>query len=183
MDFLDFASLTVLEDAVRFSAVDRKSIDLRLAPWTTPRRRAPPEAQSVGIFQLESVGCATSSQVLRTRSSTHLITIGALFRPGPIQSGMIDDFAKRKHGSGVTHMHPSLKLDLEEDVRRDRLPGPGDADREPPGGVLRWRRPTSSAARWERRCPRRWPARKSAFVEGCAQNKVPKKKAEEIFDL
>ena len=66
-----------------------------------------------------------------------LTALNALYRPGPIQGGMIDDFIDRKHGrKKIEYELPELEEILRRDLRRDRLSGTGDADRQPPGRIL-----------------------------------------------
>ena len=61
-----------------------------------------------------------------------LTALNALYRPGPIQGGMIDDFIDRKHGrKRIEYELPELKEILAGDAGRHRLSGTGHADREP----------------------------------------------------
>src|SRR5206468_2291595 len=112
MDFLGLRTLTVLDDATRLILESAgKSIDLPSLPLDDAETYALlQKAQTVGIFQLESGGMRDLLRKVLPDTFEDIIAINALFRPGPIQSGMIDDFAKRKHGKQrVTHMHPSLE--------------------------------------------------------------------------
>jgi len=141
------------------------------------------KAQTVGIFQLESGGMRDLLRKVLPDTFEDIIAINAPFRPGPIQSGMIDDFAKRKHGKQrVTHMHPALEPILRKTygviVYQDqvmqianRLAGFTLAQAD----LLR--------RAMGKKMPEEMASQKSAFMEGCARNDVPKKKAGEIFDL
>jgi DNA polymerase-3 subunit alpha len=185
MDFLGLRTLTVLENATRLvegstgERVDLASIALDDAPTYALLGRA----QTVGIFQLESGGMRDLLRKVLPDNFEDIIAINALFRPGPIQSGMIDDFAKRKHGKQrVTYMHPSLESILRKTygviVYQDqvmqianRLAGFSLAQADLLRRAMGKKKPEEMAKQ------------KSAFLEGCAKNKVTPKKAEEIFDL
>ena len=185
MDFLGLRTLTVLEDASRFAAgaagapVDLKEIPLDDAATFALLSKA----QTIGVFQLESSGMRELLRKVLPDSFEDIIAINALFRPGPIQSGMLDDFAKRKHGKQkVTYMHPVLEpilkntlgvIAYQDQVMQiaNRLAGFTLAQ----GDLLR--------RAMGKKKPEEMARMKQAFIEGCAKNQVAKKKAEEIFDL
>jgi DNA polymerase-3 subunit alpha len=185
MDFLGLRTLTVLEDAVRNAreatgaAVDLKSIPLD----DPPTYELLGKAQTVGVFQLESSGMRELLRKLMPDTFEDIIAINALFRPGPIQSGMIDDFVKRKHGKQkVTYMHPALEpilrptygvIAYQDQVMQiaNRLAGFTLAQADLLRRAMGKKKPEEMARM------------KQAFLEGCAAREVPKKKAEEIFDL
>lgn len=65
---------------------------------------------TVGVFQLESSGMRKLVTSLRPSKFEDLIAVLALFRPGPLDSGMVDEFIKRKHGdTAIEHLHPDLE--------------------------------------------------------------------------
>ncbi len=185
MDFLGLRTLTVLDEAVRIvrestgASIELTSLPLDDAPTYALLQRA----QTVGIFQLDSGGMRDLLRKVLPDHFEDIIAINALFRPGPIQSGMIDDFAKRKHGKQrVTYMHASLESILKKTygviVYQDqvmlianRLAGFSLAQAD----LLR--------RAMGKKLPEEMARHKSAFVEGCARNKVTTRKAEEIFDL
>jgi len=185
MDFLGLRTLTVLDDTVRtVHASTGQAIDLGALPLDDPDTYSLlQKAQTVGIFQLESGGMRDLLRKVLPDTFEDIIAINALFRPGPIQSGMIDDFAKRKHGKQrVTYMHPSLETILKKTygviVYQDqvmqianRLAGFSLAQADLLRRAMGKKKPEEMASQ------------KSAFVEGCGRNKVAAKKAEEIFDL
>ena len=73
------------------------------------------EANTVGIFQLESRGMRRVLKDLRPDSLEDLTALLALFRPGPIQSGVVDLFIRRKHGKEVVdYLHPLLESVLKK---------------------------------------------------------------------
>ena len=107
---------------------------------------------------------------------------GRAYRPGPMAH--IPRFVRCKHGmEKLEYPHPSLKRPARRDVRRHRLPGPGDADRSDHRRTIRSARPTSFAGRWARRKRRRW--RSSAKTSSRAQRRTasPKRTPNNIFDL
>ena len=66
-----------------------------------------------------------------------LTALNALYRPGPIQGGMIDDFINRKHGkTKVSYELPQLQDILGRNLRRHLVSGTGDADRQPLGELF-----------------------------------------------
>ena len=185
MDFLGLRTLTVLEDAVRLAReACGAEIDLASLPLDDPDTfTLLGKAQTIGIFQLESGGMRDLLRKVVPDTFEDIIAINALFRPGPIQSGMIDDFAKRKHGKQrVSYMHPKLEPILKKTygviVYQDqvmqaanRLAGFSLAQADLLRRAMGKKKPEEMAKM------------KSAFIEGCVANQVPAKKAEEIFDL
>lgn len=82
-----------------------------------------------GIFQVESTGMRKYLRMLKPNCFEDLIAMLALYRPGPLNSGMVDEFIKRKHGEiEVTYPLPELENCLKGHLRRYRLSGTGDAD-------------------------------------------------------
>ena len=70
---------------------------------------------TVGVFQLESSGMRTILKNLKPEQFRDIIALVALYRPGPLGSGMVDDFISRKHGeTQATYLHEALKPILEE---------------------------------------------------------------------
>jgi DNA polymerase-3 subunit alpha len=187
MDFLGLRTLTVLEDALRHVADLREgaALDLKAIPLDDPATfDLLQKAQSVGVFQLESSGMRDLLRKVLPDTFEDIIAINALFRPGPIQSGMIDDFVKRKHGKQkVVYMHPVLEPILrntygvivyQDQVMQiaNRLAGFTLAQAD----LLR--------RAMGKKMPEEMARMKATFLEGCAAtHQVPKKKAEEIFDL
>ena len=185
MDFLGLTTLTVLDDTVRLIRQNRGA---EVALDTLPLDDAPTyqlfaRGDTTAIFQFESHGMRDILRRYQPTRLEDLTALNALYRPGPIQGGMIDDFISRKHGKKkVTYDLPELKEILEEtygvmlyqeQVMRiaSRLAGfsLGEAD------LLR--RAMGKKKREE------MAAQRKKFVDGCEANKIPSKKAEKIFDL
>ena len=69
--------------------------------------------KTVGLFQVESAGMREALIQMKPNHIEDIIALVALYRPGPIQSGMVDDFIDRKNGANVEYLHPLI-----EDVLR-----------------------------------------------------------------
>ena len=113
-----------------------------------------------------------------------LTALNALYRPGPIQGGMIDDFIARKHGKKkVTYDLPELRGNSCRNLGRDSLPGTGDADREPPGGLFAGRCRLAPPRDGQEETRRNGGAARKIPGRMRSRAKFPQKKAEKIFDL
>ena len=119
-DFLGLKTLTIIEWAVRI--INQTYPDRKLDITRIPTRDAKTfellrSSQTAAIFQLESNGMRDLIKRLRPDQFGDLVALVALFRPGPLQSGMVDDFMTRKHASNkadIDYLHPDLKPVLEE---------------------------------------------------------------------
>ncbi len=113
MDFLGLRTLTVIEDALRFINEGRPEAE-RLAARDIPLDDALTftllrAADTVGTFQLESAGMRDILRRLQPTEFNDIVATNALFRPGPIGSGMVDDFIDRKRGrTKIAYPHPDL---------------------------------------------------------------------------
>ncbi|HEY6466169.1 MAG TPA: DNA polymerase III subunit alpha [Candidatus Acidoferrales bacterium] len=185
MDFLGLTTLTVLDDAVRMIKQNRgETVDLESLPLDDKATYDLfSRADVTGIFQFESHGMRDILRQYQPSRLEDLTALNALYRPGPIQGGMIPDFIARKHGKKeVKYDLPELKEILsetwgvilyQEQVMQiaNRLAGfsLGDAD------ILR--------RAMGKKKPEEMAAQREKFLAGCAAHKVPQKKAEKIFDL
>ena len=100
MDFLGLRTLTVIDDTLKIIKRTQKK-DIEWPPREQDDKKTfemLKEAQSIGVFQLESSGMRDILKKLKPDKFEDLIAILALYRPGPIGSGMVDEFIKRKHG-------------------------------------------------------------------------------------
>ncbi|MBD3161108.1 MAG: DNA polymerase III subunit alpha [Candidatus Eisenbacteria bacterium] len=112
MDFLGLRTLTVLEDCLAaIEANHGTAIDLDRIPLDEEEVYALfARGETVGIFQFESSGMTEYLRKLRPHALEDLIAMNALYRPGPLKSGMIDDFIRRKHGQKkIEYPHPRLE--------------------------------------------------------------------------
>jgi DNA polymerase-3 subunit alpha len=117
MDFLGLRTLTVVDDALRMIEKNHNiKLDIDGIPLDDPRvYKQFCDGHTVGIFQFESSGMRDYLVKLAPENLGDLIAMNALYRPGPLDAGTIDDYIKRKHGEDeVTYIHPKLEPILEE---------------------------------------------------------------------
>ncbi|MFQ6078173.1 MAG: DNA polymerase III subunit alpha, partial [Thermodesulfobacteriota bacterium] len=184
-DFLGLKTLTVLDKAVEMinrngdreidihhlDLGDEKAFELLGSGATT------------GIFQLESSGMKELLVKLKPESFDDIIALVALHRPGPLGSGMVDDFIKRKHGKVPIHFEiPQMEEILRETygviVYQEqvmKIAGSlanfslGDAD------VLR--------RAMSKKDPKEMEKQKEKFLEGARKKGIDSQKADRVFDL
>ncbi len=103
-DFLGLRTLTIIDWALQSIQKVRQQkgeapLDLELLPLDdAPTYRMIEEGRTTAVFQLESQGMKNLQRKLKPSNFEDLIALVALFRPGPLDSGMVDDFINRKHG-------------------------------------------------------------------------------------
>ena len=115
------------------------------------------EADSVGVFQVESRAQMATLPRLKPRTFYDLVVEVALIRPGPIQGGSVHPYIRRRNGQeAVTYLHPLLEKSLAEDPGRTAVPGAAHADGHRRGRLHRRPRPTSCARPWAPSAA--WPA-------------------------
>jgi DNA polymerase-3 subunit alpha len=116
MDFLGLRTLTVIDKALRHLP-DLGAGPLRPGeiPLDDPEvYQMLGRGDTIGVFQLESSGMREILRRLRPSGFGDITAVNALFRPGPLGSGMVDDFIERKHGrKQVEYLHPMLEPILE----------------------------------------------------------------------
>lgn len=185
MDFLGLRTLTVINKAIDMIEenhgvkVDFQTVDLN----DPPTYELLCQGDSIGVFQLESNGLRAIMKELAPTNLEEIIALVALYRPGPLNSGMVEDFIERKHGrKEIEYLHPSLKPILEptygvilyqEQVMRiaSDLAGftLGQAD------VLR--------RAMGKKKPEIIAAQKQTFMQGALKNDVDEKIAAKVFEL
>ncbi len=119
-DFLGLKTLTIIDWAVRI--VNAAGEGDPLAIERLPLRDAKTfemlrTTRTAAVFQLESSGMRDLIKRMRPDQFDDLVALVALFRPGPLQSGMVDDFINRKHATNkadIDYLHPDLQPVLEE---------------------------------------------------------------------
>src|SRR5207249_4992738 len=118
MDFLGLTTLTILDDAVKLIATTRGDrITLEGIPLEDNEtyEKVFHRGLTSGVFQFESHGMRDVLRRYQPNSIEDLTALNALYRPGPIQGGMIDDFIDRKHGrKKIEYELPELKEILQE---------------------------------------------------------------------
>ncbi len=194
-DLLGLRTLTVLDQATRLinktsasSVEPNRKTDSPFRIEAVPLVDAPTygllaSGRTTGIFQLESTGMRDLLVKMKPEQFEDLIAILALYRPGPIGSGMVDDFIKRKRGLiPIKYELPELEEILgetygvivyQEQVMKiaNRLAGfsLGQAD------LLR--------RAMGKKKPEEMEKQKTLFIKGAEANGIPEKKAEKLFDL
>jgi DNA polymerase-3 subunit alpha len=112
MDFLGLRTLTVISDTLDNIRTSRgEELDIESIPLDDPKTfQLLQRGDTVGVFQLESPGMRTLLQEFRPDNFEDLIAVLALYRPGPLGSGMVKDFVNRKRGkTPITYIHPDLE--------------------------------------------------------------------------
>ncbi len=116
-DFLGLRTLTIIAEAINNSkSLDSKTFDINTIPLDDDKTfELLQSTETIAVFQLESRGMKELVSRLVPTRFEDLVALVALFRPGPLQSGMVDDFINRKHGrEKVTYLHPELEEILKE---------------------------------------------------------------------
>jgi DNA polymerase-3 subunit alpha len=115
-DFLGLKTLTVIDWAVKnvkamLPPDQAAKIDITNLPLDDkPSYDLLKRAETTAVFQLESRGMKELIKRLQPDTFEDIVALVALFRPGPLQSGMVDDFVNRKHGRAkVDYPHPDLE--------------------------------------------------------------------------
>ncbi|MCC5794387.1 MAG: DNA polymerase III subunit alpha [Chromatiales bacterium] len=189
-DFLGLRTLTIIDRAVQIVNARRSGgeppLDIRQIPLDDPATfRLLKSCQTTAVFQLESRGMRDLIKRLQPDCFDDIVALVALFRPGPLQSGMVDDFIARKHGDSgalIDYLHPDLEPVLkstygvilyQEQVMQiaQRLAGYslGEAD------LLRRAMGKKKAAEMAEQ--------RTRFVEGADERGVDRGQASRIFDL
>ncbi|NWF52012.1 MAG: DNA polymerase III subunit alpha [Nitrospirae bacterium] len=183
-DFLGLKTLTVIDKAQKYIKANGKEFSLKDISFEDKKTyELLSSGQTTGIFQLESPGMRELLLKMAPSRFEDLIAIVALYRPGPIGSGMIDDFIKRKKGLiPVKYDLPQLKEILsethgiilyQEQVMRiantlaNFTMGQADILRKAMG----------------KKKPEEMEKLKESFIEGAKANGISEKKANRIFDL
>ncbi|MEO6709551.1 MAG: DNA polymerase III subunit alpha, partial [Planctomycetota bacterium] len=112
MDYLGLRTLTILERALRNIAKLARAVpDLDRLPENDPATyRMLTAGDTAAVFQLESEGMRKLLTRLKPDVFEDLIAVLALYRPGPLESGMVDMFTDRKHGKeNIEYQHPLLE--------------------------------------------------------------------------
>lgn len=117
MDFLGLRTLTVIGDALKIiKHTTGENIDIDKIPLDDPATfEMLGRGDAIGVFQFESSGMRAILKELKPEVFEDIIALEALYRPGPLGSGMVEDFIRRKHGqSPITYLHPLMEPILRE---------------------------------------------------------------------
>jgi DNA polymerase-3 subunit alpha len=185
MDFLGLSTLTLLDDALKSIArTTGLAIDLAVLPLDDAKTfELFAEGQTLGVFQFESSGMRDILRKAKPQRLEDLIALNALYRPGPLRGGMVDDFINRKHGRvevkyDLPQLEPVLRetygvIAYQEQVMRiaNEVAGftLGEAD------LLRKAMGKKDAQVMQ--------AQRQKFLAGAKAREVDSKKAGDLFDL
>jgi len=185
MDFLGLRTLTVIDDAIKIIKRTRKiDLDINTIPIDDPATlELLGKAQTSGVFQVESSGMRDILRKLKPSRFEDLIAVLALYRPGPIGSGMVDDFIQRKNGKvKVKYDHPLLEPILSETygimVYQEQIMKVASSL-----AGFSLAQADSLRRAVSKKKPELTEQQKKPFVEGSVKNGVPEKVAERIFEL
>jgi DNA polymerase-3 subunit alpha len=184
MDFLGLSTLTLLDDAVKhIKETTGDTVELDGLPLDDEKTyQLFQNGQTHGVFQFESSGMREVLRKARPQCLEDLIALNALYRPGPLRGGVVDEYIARKHGRveikyELPQMEPVVKetygvIAYQEQVMRlaSELAGftMGQADE------LRRAMGKKDAAMME--------AQRDRFLTGCRERGIPPKKATKIFE-
>src|SRR5580692_683741 len=186
MDFLGLTTLTVIDDCLKLiKQTTGEDVDMAKIPLDdhTTYEQVFHRALTSGVFQFESGGMRDVLRRYKPNTVEDLTALNALYRPGPIQGGMIDEFIERKWGRrAVEYELPELESILSETLGvmlyqeqvmqiSNRLAGFSLSQAD----MLRRAMGKKDAAEMAKQ--------KIKFMEGAAENKHPKAVAGNIFDL
>jgi len=185
MDFLGLSTLSIIEEALENIGRNGKTVpDMTAIPMDDPATyKLIQEADTLGIFQLESAGMRRLLLDLRIDCFEEVIAVEAMYRPGPLGSGMVKQFVDCKHGRAkAEYPHPLLEDILKEthgvflyqeqvmqcaNVLAGYSLGEADLLRKAMG----------------KKKVEVMQEQRAKFVEGSEKNGINSKKAEYIFDL
>jgi len=185
MDFLGLRNLTMIAHAIEIiRRTLGEDIDIERVPFDDPKTYGLlSSGETMGIFQLESRGMRALIKSLRPSTFEEIIALLALYRPGPLESGMVDDYVKRKH---------------REKVVKYELPELQPILRETHGVILYQEQVMEIASKiagfsmgqadllrraMGKKKTKEMQMQKEFFVEGAVKRGVSKHKATELFNL
>ncbi len=189
-DFLGLKTMTLLQDTLNLIAEQGKTPpDLDTLPLTDPETyKLYASGDTDGIFQVESSGMRSYLRQLKPTVFEDVIAMLALYRPGPLDSGMVPDFINRKHG------RQEVRYPLE-----DKKPGLLEPCLKDTYGVIVYQEQVMQIAQivanytlggadllrraMGKKKPEEMAAQRVQFVRGAAENGIGEKDANEVFDL
>ena len=112
MDFLGLSNLTIIENALKEIKRNHKiTINIDSLPLDDKKTfKLLREAKTTGVFQLESSGMKKYLKTLKPTGIEDIIVMVSLYRPGPLDAGMVEEYIERKHGRrNIAYLHPSME--------------------------------------------------------------------------
>lgn len=183
MDFLGLRNLTIIEEAMRFIR-ENQGVEIELSKLPLDDKKTYDllsEAETTGIFQLESSGMRRYIKELKPSNIFDLMAMVALYRPGPMAA--IPEFIARKHGKvEVTYPDPRLEeilkpsygiLAFQDDVLLTAIILAG----------YTWLDADKFRKAMGKKIPEEMKKQRELFITGAVKKGLPQKRAQEIFDL
>ncbi|MDE1165971.1 MAG: DNA polymerase III subunit alpha [Pseudomonas sp.] len=193
-DFLGLRTLTIIDWALKTinrdrAKVDEPPLDIAFIPLDDkPTYQLLQKAETTAVFQLESRGMKELIKKLKPDCLEDLIALVALFRPGPLQSGMVDDFINRKHGRAeLAYPHSDYQYEGLKPVLA------------PTYGIILYQEQVMQIAQvmagytlggadmlrraMGKKKPEEMAKQRGGFIEGCVSNNIDPDLAGNIFDL
>ncbi len=182
-DFLGLKTLTIIARAVAYLRARGVAVDVNHIPLDDPAvYRMLQRGDTAAVFQLESDGIRRLMKKLKPDQFDDVVALVALYRPGPLGSGMSDEYAERKHGARIRFPHPDLRPIL-----------------EPTYGVILYQEQVMQIARvlagytlgaadvlrraMGKKIAREMAEQRAVFVDGAVARGVDRRTAAHIFDL
>ena len=183
-DLLGLKTLTMIEEILRLLKERRGiEIDLKKIPLDDPETyRLLSEGDTTGVFQLESQGMRDLLRKIKPQRFSDLVALLALYRPGPLGSGMVEDYIKRRRDKQqIQYLHESLRDILEETygvlVYQEQVMMVASALADFSLGEADLLRKAMS-----KKVPEEMARLRDRFIEGAAKKGIDRQKASEIFD-
>ena len=185
-DFLGLKTLTIIDKTVEYirknQGEDEEKFDADKIPLDCPKvYNMLSESATMGIFQVESAGMKDLLAKLKPTEFEDITAALALYRPGPLDSGMADEFTRRRNGGKIDFPHPALREILKETYglfvyqeqimqTASELAGfsMGEAD------LLRRAMGKKKSSEMK--------AQRERFLKGAVENGIERKKAVKLFD-
>jgi len=185
-DFLGLSNLTVMDKAIKIIAnkgLSKELIDIDKLKLDDPKVfKLLQDCDTTGVFQLESEGMRGYLKKLKADCFEDIVAMLALYRPGPLDAGMVDDYIQVKHGAKVRYPHQMLEEIL-----------------KPTNGVFLYQEQVMKSAQimagyslggadilrraMGKKKVEEMAQQREVFVNGASKKNIDEKKANEIFDL
>ena len=186
-DFLGLRTLTIIDwtvESIKANDVSLKQWDINDISLEDEKTFAYLQTQaSTAIFQLESRGMQELVFKMKPDRFEDLVALVALYRPGPLQSGMVDDFVDRKHGrSQIKYLHDALAPILDDTYgvilyQEQVMKIAQDLAGYTLGGADLLRRAMG------KKKPEEMAKQREIFISGAKEKDIPEKVSSALFDL
>lgn len=183
MDFLGLRNLTIIDkafDLIEMTTGEELSLP-SIPEGDEDTFDLLQRGDTIGVFQLESDGMQGLMKRLEPEEFEDIVAANALYRPGPLESGMTEDYIKRKHGAQeVTYPHPDLREVLDETYG---LPIYQEQIMQMAQKLAGFSLPEADTLRvaMGKKKKKVMAQLKEKFIQGCVDNDIPEEKAKNLF--